>query len=220
MWPKKRFHFVNVKPKAIKQTSRRFSSKKSVRGSRVKLALDAQHFPDRLRWIVWKRLTGSLWGHPWEVSLGGLWRFLRERGTIGGTSCCGSRCDTVEELFTGSRPPRSGRTPAYVSSPTVYHSRAADLCVSTGSQGKGQPSSQGLQLCKASMTLWIQWSLSAASVWWIGEKYTSCKSLHLQHFRLEAQSALSWFELWSHFCSFVSHSIRNRTPSFYTLKSI
>lgn len=98
------------------------------------------HFPDRLRWIVWKRCSGSLWGHPWEVSHCGLWRFLRERETIGGTSCCRSRCDTVEKLFTGSRPLGSGRTPVYVSSPTIYHSTALQRCtlvyVCSGSRGK------------------------------------------------------------------------------------
>ncbi|CAB1459740.1 unnamed protein product [Pleuronectes platessa] len=52
----------------------------------------------------------------------------RLRGTMGGTSCCGSRCDNSEELFTGSRALGSGRTQAYVSSPTVYHSSALQRC--------------------------------------------------------------------------------------------
>lgn len=44
-------------------------------------------FPDRLRWIVWKRATRSLWGHPWKEPLCNLWRFLLSLGTIPGTSC-------------------------------------------------------------------------------------------------------------------------------------
>lgn len=78
------------------------------------------HFPDRLRLIVWKPCSVSLWGHPWEVSLCGLWRFLRERRTIGGTSCCGSRCDSLQAAVRSAQ--------AFVSSPTVYYSAALQHC--------------------------------------------------------------------------------------------
>ncbi len=85
--------------------------------------------------------------------------------TIGGTSCCGSHCDSVEELFTGAWRLGSGRTRPYVSFTqfiTAWPCRAADLCVFSGSQKRSafitrSPLLQGLHT-----TLWTQWSLSAA----------------------------------------------------------
>ena len=180
----------------------------SLLGSRIQI------IRDRLRWIVWKRCSGSLWGHPWEVSLCGSWRFLRERGTIGGTSCCGSRCDSVEELFTGAWPLCSGRTPAYVSSHTVYRSAALQSCRPVcvwQLTGKGQPSSQGLRCCKVCIwhseynEVYLQCLLDGYD----GNVFKKVQIWHQQHFRPETLASGCNELLWTQ-VRFVLCSLRKK----------
>lgn len=73
----------------------------------------------------------SLWGHHWEVSLCGLWGFLQERETIGGTSCCGSWCDS-RSAQAGHR--LSSALPQFI---TALYS-AADLCVCVFNEARGR----------------------------------------------------------------------------------
>lgn len=88
------------------------------------------HFPDRLRQIVWKQCSVSLWGLHWEVSLFDLWGFLQEQETIGGTSCCGSLCD--------SRSAQAGHcTSSALPQFITAVCSAADMCVCALKHGEG-----------------------------------------------------------------------------------
>lgn len=178
------------------------------------------HFRDRLRWIVWKRCSGSLRGHPWEVSLSALWSSLRERGTIGGTSCCGRVAVTQWRscLQAAGRSAQAGRRPTSARPQFIAARPGGAVCVHrlTGKRSAfvtRSPLLQGLH-----MTLWTQWSLSTTAVWWIGQKDASCRFC-IWLWR-DSRLKVHWVDLNSgHFCRFVSDWPGKRFPLFYTLKS-
>lgn len=147
------------------------------------------HFRDRLRWIVWKKVHWVALGTPLRgvavrlVTLSpgagnNRWnQLLWESVWLSGGA-------VYRRLATWRRPDTGLRQLSHSSSQRGPAELQTRVCSPAHGERSAfitrSPLLQGLH-----MTLWIQWSLSTASVWWIGKKHI----MHILHFRPETQGS-------------------------------